>query len=268
MKKLFLPVLGACLFLASCGKADRDEDTTINETKDNNIAEIAFKDLANIMEEAASTSNALRAADGILSCATITYDTLSSPMTLMIDFGTSNCLGSDGRNRRGVIYCTFTGKYRDSSTVIVITPQNYFLNDYKIEGTKTITNNGRDIYGILNYSVVIQNGVITEPGSAWNITYNSTRNRAWIEGDTSVTINDDVYLITGTANGVGRNGNTFDVTITTALRIQLNCAYIVSGNMTVQPANLAPRYVDFGTGTCDNAATVTVNGYTFSLTLQ
>lgn len=267
MKKLsfyaFLIILAT-----ACGKADRDEDQSVYESTDNALAELAFNDLFAIANEASLTTQGIRSTN-LPSCAMVTADTTANPMILLIDFGTVNCVCPDLRTRRGKIFCTFTGKYRDSLTVITITPQDYYLDDYKIEGTKTITNKGHNSSGNLWYTVNVQNAKITEPGGTWNVTWNSSRVREWIAGESTLTtFTDDVYLITGTANGVNRRGNAFSATITDALRIELICSWIVSGKMTISPDNLNPRYVDFGSGACDNDATVTVNGYVYNIEMN
>lgn len=268
MKKLFISFLIAAVCI-SCGKGDRDEDQTVTETTDNSLAEIAFNDVFAVINEASLITQGIRSTSITLSCATVSADTTVNPMILLVDFGAVNCMGSDGRNRRGKIFATFTGKYRDSLTIITITPQDYYLNDYKIEGTKTITNKGHNGSGNLWYTVIVQNAKITEPGGLWTITWNSSRVREWITGESTVTdFTDDVYLITGSANGVNRRGNSFNADITTALRVELTCNWIVSGAMTITPSNLNPRYVDFGSGTCDSDITVTVNGYVYNIVMN
>jgi len=267
IKHLFYFLL--IVFIASCGKGDRDEDQSVTETTDNSLAEFAFNDVFAVTSEAALVTQGIRATSQTLACATISADTTVNPMILLVDFGTVNCTGADGRNRRGKIFATFTGKYRDSLTVITITPQDYYLNDYKVEGTKTVTNKGHNSSGNLWYTVVVQNAKITEPGGTWNVTWNSSRVREWIAGESTVTdFTDDVYLITGSANGVNRRGNSFTADITTALRVELSCNWIVSGTMTITPDNLNPRYVDFGSGSCDNDATVTVNGNVYDIEMN
>ena len=77
--------------------------------------------------------------------------------------------------------------------------------------------------------------------------------------------NDDVYQITGGGGGVNRNGVSYTVSITTPLRIELYCAYIVSGVIAIQPQENDLRIVNFGSGACDSQFTVTVNGETFTL---
>ncbi len=262
----FAVVLFFSLIYSSCKKSDRDEDKDTTSASDNSIAENAFAGIFKSIGEFTDSTSLLRAS----SCATFTVDSIGTnswPKTLTIDYGTTNCLCHDGNYRRGKIYASFTGRYRDSLTVITITLQNYYHNDNLITvGTHTITNNGHNSSGNLTYSINVQNASITT--SKGTITWNSTRTREWIAGESTLFDPwDDVYLITGSADGRALNGNTFTVTINTALRVALNCQWIESGSFTITPQNVAPRFLDFGNGACDNAATVTINGSTYNITL-
>jgi hypothetical protein len=100
------------------------------------------------------------------------------------------------------------------------------------------------------------------------ITWNSTRVRTWIAGE-STTLNwmDDEYHITGSGNGTSANGTQFNVVITQALHVKLNCPRIVSGTVDITPSGKPTRTLDYGPGTCDYNATVTINGNVYNITL-
>ncbi len=268
MKNFLALALILSLISSSCRKSVRDEDKDTKAAEDMALADICFNDASNLLTEVMETEPGLRAANLNLACAVVTVDTLAFPMTVTIDFGTANCLCNDGRNRRGILYATFTGKYRDSLTVVTITPSNYYLNDYKIEGTKTVTNKGHNSDGNLWYTVAIDNAIITAPDGTWNVTFDSDRVREWIVGEGTAILSDDVYLISGNMDGTSRTGNHFYAESTTDVRIELSCSWPVSGVIEVTPDNVSPRIIDFGSGTCDNDATVSVNGYTFDVEMQ
>ena len=153
MKPLFAFALVLALFTSSCRKSVRDEDNDTKAAQDFALADITFNDVSNLLTEVMENESGLRATNLNLGCATVTVDTVAFPMTVSINFGSTNCLGGDGRNRRGIINATFTGKYRDSLSVLTITPSNYYLNDYKIEGTKVVTNKGHNANGNLWFKV-------------------------------------------------------------------------------------------------------------------
>ena len=268
MKPLFAFALFLALFNSSCRKSVRDEDNDTKAAQDFALADVAFNDVSNLLTEVMVNESGLRATNLNLGCATVTVDTLAFPMTVTIDFGATNCLGGDGRNRRGIINATFTGKYRDSLSVITITPSNYYLNDYKIEGTKVVTNKGHNSNGNLWYTVVITNAMITAADGSWNISFESNRTREWIGGESTAILSDDIYEISGTMDGVSRTGNHFVGSTITPVRLELSCPWIVSGVIEVKPDNVSPRVINFGTGSCDNAATVTVNGNIYNVEMN
>jgi hypothetical protein len=47
-----------------------------------------------------------------------------------------------------------------------------------------------------------------------------------------------------------------------------DCKWIVSGQFEIVPEGLSARSVDFGDGTCDNKAKVTINGNVFEIVMQ
>lgn len=266
MIKNILVILFISTILFSCRKSVRDEDTDTKAAEDFAMADLVSNDISKLLTEVMENEAGLRA--GNLSCAILSIDTLAFPMTVRIDFGTTNCTGSDGRNRRGVINATFTGKYRDSLTVVTITTNNYYLNDYKVEGTKVVTNKGHNSDGNLWFTVVISNAMITAADGSWNITFDSNRSQEWISGESTAILSDDIYEISGTMDGVSRTGNHFTASTTAPVRVELSCAWVVSGVIEVTPDNVSPRIIDFGSGGCDNDATVTVNGNVFDVEMQ
>ncbi len=258
------------LFIAisysSCRKNDRDTDKETNSARDNSLAENAFAGVFKSIGEFTDSTSLLRVA----SCATFTVDsvgTTSWPKTLTINFGATNCLGADGNLRRGKIIASFTGRYRDSLTVITISLVGYYHNNNLVQvGTHTITNNGRNTAGNLSYTIYVQNAsIVTSNGT---ISWSSNRTREWIAGESTISNPmDDVYSILGSANGTGVNGNGFNVTIYNPLIVAMNCQYIQQGALAVSPFHLSTRYVDFGSGTCDNTATITINGVVYNVTM-
>jgi hypothetical protein len=275
-RKLFfgflISMIGITLFVISCKKDDIDKDT--ETVSDNAFAFKTFNDLSTISDQAASgglqTFADFNAIGSLLGgCATISHDTTSIPHKLIIDFGDSNCLCRDFRYRRGKIIVSYTGRYRDSGTVIVYSFDNYFVTDCQItnNSSRTVTNKGRNSSGHLWY-IISENGSIIKANNGGTITWISTRTREWIAGSTTLQSADDVYLISGTASGTSANGQNFNLASVTPVRIELNCHNIVSGIVEINIAGKATRKLDYGNGTCDNQATVTILNRTYTITLR
>ena len=266
---LFATLLATTFFTVSCNRnrnTDKDNDTEMSG--DNALAEFSFNDVNNIADEASNlnTGDNLGSYKTASSCATITHDTTTTPRTITIDFGPTNCLCNDGRNRRGKILVSYTGKYRDAGSMHSISFDNYFINDNQILGTKTVNNMGLNGNNQSYFNITV-NGKIIKAGTNDSLTWNSNRVRTWIQGEATQTWTDDVYEITGNGSGTNKNGN-YTMTIIQPLVRELGCKWFTSGKLEFQPAGKLLRTIDFGNGNCDNSATVLINGNTYTITLK
>jgi hypothetical protein len=281
-QSVLLGLMACCLITFSftaCKKDSKEEDSDTIPAQDNSLAESNYND-ANTMVDASvsiGTSFSFRTAtnqdvarlEGVLStCAIVSIDTVNSPRTVTINFGTSNCLCADNRNRRGKILATWTGKYRDAGTVVTISYDNYFVNNNQIKGTHKTTNMGLNNAAHLVYLIEV-NGSIVKADNGGTITWTSTRQREWIQGShTPLNITDDVYAITGSASGTVASGQAYTIAITQPLLRNMSCYWIESGKIEVTPAGRLTRTLDYGSSGCDNKATVTIGGTTHNILLN
>lgn len=269
-------LLVCLLFIfSSCSKKDgsgaKSEDTI--PASDNALAEGISNDVMSVSTQSEDNGIAGSAGDtayGYLlgACATITVNLTASPYLLTIDYGTTNCLCYDGKNRRGKILVSYTGLYREEGSKHTITFDNYYVNDYKVEGSITVTNEGRNTAGNMYFAVEV-NEVITDQAGR-KLTYTSSRTREWIAGESTQGLGkwlDDVYSITGTASGTGFTGTQFTSEITSPLIVALNCLWIKSGKIDFKPSTGFESQIDFGNGDCDNTVTVIIAGITFNVIL-
>ncbi|MGA2296778.1 MAG: hypothetical protein ABSG15_04430 [FCB group bacterium] len=200
-------------------------------------------------------------------CANITFDTTTH--TLTIDFGTSDCQCWDGNYRKGKIIAVFTGKWRTIGSSVNISLDNYYINDMLLEGTKEIT-----ITAAHQWHVVVTGAILHTPTG--NITWDCDRITTKTAGyDTPIIWRDDVYSITGTANGVNRKGVAFSATVdqNNPLIKEMSCAKkdFVSGILTIinsKGDTLSVNYDPTGTELCDKLVNVTINGKTYTIYLR
>lgn len=271
---LVLLATSAMLF-TSCRREEEDSDTS--SSGDNAFAEATYNDVTNIADEAGisgSLSNyRLGEGDGLLTtCATVSFDSLngSDQDTIHINFGSTNCTCNDGRERRGEILVYYMGAYRDSASTHTITFNNYYVNDNQVLGTKTVTNLGHNSAGHLVYDINV-NGQIILANNGGTVTWNSQRQREWIQGESTLAWSDDIYSITGSASGTNADGHNFTAQITSALirNMALGCRrHFTQGTAVLTPDNKPARTIDFGTGACDDIATVTINNHTYTIHLR
>lgn len=194
----------------------------------------------------------------------ITIDTTSSPKSVTVDYGSSNCTCNDGKTRRGKIITTFTGQYIAPGTIITHTPVDYYVNDVKFEGTKTVQNMGTNANGQPYFNVQIDGTATLETGEV--VDYISTRVRTWTTGfNTLLNRFDDEYDITGTCEGSFSSGEGYSGNTTSPIHIKVGCGFPVSGTLDITPTGKPVRQINYGDGTCDYSFTVTVSGYTFTI---
>lgn len=145
-----LLIAGTSLVYTGC-KKEEDKPADYNAATDNSVADNAFAGIWKQISTVTDSSGTLRAPNlsSMAACATATitpWDLTTWPKTVVIDFGTTNCLCNDGPKR--YYYCCIYSSI-PRLTVITVTLTNYYHNDYKITGTQTITNLGNNAAGHL-----------------------------------------------------------------------------------------------------------------------
>jgi hypothetical protein len=273
MKKIFFSsLLGSTILLFFMLNSCRKDSKDISESLGNDygLAEQTFNDVNQISDEAyVGSLNSFKTGESsnvFSTCDTIIVDTIARIIT--VDFGATNCMCADGKNRRGKIVIYYTGRYKEAGSVHTITFDNYFVNDNKVEGTKTVTNMGMNTSGNYYYTISIVGSIIKADGSG-TISWNSSRVRTWIAGYSTSTRGDDKYSITGNAAGTTANGDAFTANISDALTIDLSCTHkITAGSIIFNKIGGIDRTINFGSGVCDNTFTISAAGRTRTLTFR
>lgn len=216
--------------------------------------------------------------DSVPSCVTITITPLqvgAFPKTVVLDFG-AGCY-SHGHLRSGKIKTVFTGPLREAGSVATTTFDNFKIDTVKVEGTHKITNTTATTAGSnqRQFKIEVTDGKLTKPNgnyAAWN----SVRVNTQAEGNGTVSPLDDVFKVTGNASGRVKRENlivSWNAEITEPLIKKFTCAWVSKGRVkSVRqglPANTPwVAVLDYGSGACDNQATLTVNGNTRQITLH
>ncbi len=199
-------------------------------------------------------------------CYTVTIDTTVGssngyPKTVTLNFG-NGCTGWDNHTRMGEIVTVYTGPLLQNGSTATTTFVNYYYDSINVSGTHIITNSGSG--NSLGLTVQVQNGMLKYPSGnyiAWN------RNRTWTQTggqSTPYDLLNYVFSITGSSSGTAvYNDSTYQWTtnITQPLIRDLNCPFIVQGENDITWNN-ASAVINYGSGACDNIATVSINGGT------
>jgi hypothetical protein len=190
------------------------------------------------------------------------------PLQITIDFG-SGCTARDGRTRKGKITVVYTGNLFISGNSATTIFDNYYLDNTKVEGTHKLTNTGTP--DKKSYTTQVINAKLSQLNSN-NIQWNSEKTVTQVEGGATPLIGlDDAYNVTGQAGGsVQQNGKYFQwsTSITVPLTKRFSCPWIAKGTLSLNKGNDAVAVLDYGTGTCDNKGSFTVNGSIHEITLH
>lgn len=260
-------VLIALSVFSSCkkeGSLAAEIENTFDLSGKQAISEGLTEDANAILNETVESQNLSGAKEplvcsGTTSCATITVSSGGFPKTITLDFGSSGCNNPGSSfTRRGIIHIVLSDSLRRAGTTAVMTFENYYVNDYKKEGTVTWTNTSTA--NTISWHREVANGVITAPnGNIWYHT--SSKDITQVAGqNTPRVLLDDAFSITGTATTTTPAGITRTATIVTPLHKQVSCDHIDQGSVRFQGPNHY-ALLDFGNGACDNTATVSINGY-------
>lgn len=186
------------------------------------------------------------------------------PKTVTIDFGTG-CLGRDGKYRSGKIVSIYTNRMVVPGAKVSTTFLNYHVDSFKIEGTHITENTSTS--NLQGWKVTVLNGKITNTNNGKWRQWSSVKSVLQIEGNGTPGFPlDDVYKITGGAEGSNSAGNTWSSIIVEPLIKKFTCRWIVKGTVRIT-RNSRQALLDYGNGNCDNQAIIYVNGVPHPITL-
>ncbi|GIV27800.1 MAG: hypothetical protein KatS3mg027_1614 [Bacteroidia bacterium] len=228
-----------------------------------------------VIKTKSSPPRLMQGFSGILStCDTLTWiagDTLWTSPThenpvYEYDFGTCGGYMFDGVPRSGKWRLTFrNGGIKKPGSSILIQLINYKLGTVSYSADSIVFKSGGTNNGVFTYTMNVYNAVCSAP--SWTISYNSSRSVSVDTKNTNDPSDDVVTIVSGTANGKNRENRSFEVNITN-LEKPTSCKYITKGTVSITPSGLKPRTINYGDGTCDNKATISVGGNVFEITLN
>ena len=264
-------------------EADAESDDIFNEIFDNVMGvnvEVAFGGTGVFGRMNPGTPGAGETAR-VTACPDVTISLLNAPdlfpKKIVMDFGTG-CVGRDGRTRSGKIIVVYTNRLIHPGAKATTTFDNYIVDSIKIQGTHIITNQSDPITtncGTHKWKVVVERAKLTKPNGNY-VEWNSARTVEQVEGMCTIfSPLDDIYKITGSANGKVKRGDlliAWNSEITEPLIKKFTCRWIVKGIIRNIRLNLTTNSpwaaaINYGPGTCENQAVVTINGVSHNITL-
>jgi hypothetical protein len=214
----------------------------------------------------------------ITSCYTITITHLTPgaifPVRIVVDFGTTGCLGNDGHVRKGKVITEYTNRLIYPAAVATTTFDGFYVDSIKVEGTHKITNTSTNSVS-RQFTADVIDAKLSRPNGDYT-QWNSHKVITQTEGLTSPDPRDDVFSITGSAHGQVKRGTllvAWESSVTEPLIKRFNCHWIVKGKVRTVRINTTINspwvaVLDFGDGNCDNQAVITINGTAHNITLH
>ncbi|MEO8110081.1 MAG: hypothetical protein ABI594_08620 [Ginsengibacter sp.] len=265
-------VIATAAGFTSCKKDSNSSSSTEIESTfeiagDQAISDNLNSDAEYVLNEAAIDNNFagntpvnVSSTLGVLGCATVTVTPLQGfPKTIIIDFGTGCSANAGGITRSGKIMVTLSDSLRKSGSIAVMTFNNYFVSGFKKEGKVTWTNTSQG--GTKSWERECEDGKITAPGGRYWL-HTGTQNVVQTQGSaTPFNLLDDVFSITGSHTVTNSEGKSRTSTITEALEKKVICDNIDMGKIRIEGPNHY-AVLDYGDGSCDKVATISINGNT------
>lgn len=262
------PILLGSLMLTyvSCStESSVEEDLTSaevissTELKYSDETEMVSEELMAIAEdvytadEIGSTSKMNYTSGYMPDCVIVSVILTQNTKEVVLDFG-EGCELSTGNTVSGTVNLSCSLDLEAASNTIEMTLDGFTFNEVAIDGEAQIlrvrSNENGNPQGTSNGFFEA-----TWP-SGETASFTGTRTREWIEGYGSGFWGDNVFLITGKRTYIGREGNEFVKEVTTPLRRELSCRFIVSGVLEISRLGNSVS-LDFGDGSCDAKGTLT-----------
>lgn len=259
-------VLGGFSACKKDNNASSEIETTFELSGDQAISDNLNSDAEYVLNEAGIENNfsgnspvTVTSTLNVLSCATVTVTPLQSfPKNITIDFG-GGCTSTNGITRSGKLYITLSDSLRKSGSVAVMTFENYYVSGFKKEGKITWTNTSQG--NAKSWQRKCEDGKVTAPGGRYWL-HTGMQEVAQTQGSsTPYNLLDDVFSIAGSHTVTNTAGKSRVSTITEALEKKVSCENIDMGKIKIEGPNHF-AVLDFGDGSCDKIATISIDGNT------
>jgi hypothetical protein len=265
----FLILVSSFIFI-KCEKNNSNQPEPWSETSPEVLSVSALDALEGLsfLTDTIYTSSQLNSIPG--SCPNVTFFTTPDPNARIkyittYDWSELGCTGSDNVKRKGKIIVTYTGKMDVPGNIAVNSFYGFFDNEDRLDGFQEIKSKTADPSNNFPVYDVYSNIEIKYPDKIIVSSYKSSLTRTLIEGAGTPLKQDDVWKVTGTISGNTIDDVEFTAVISKPLIKKSSCNWFDSGTIIITPKSGSQCTIDFGTGTCDNKATITKDGKTIEV---
>ncbi|WP_370089656.1 hypothetical protein [Ekhidna sp.] len=271
MKKLlFITAIAFATFLTSCSKDEEVGTSDILEEMDaeaDAALESNYEDIDMIAEAGvAFTDESGRVErDEILDCADVTHD--QENKTITIDYG-DGCEIRGGRILKGKIIIEYNERKLIPGAYRIITLEDFYIDEVHVEGTRTLTNISESLEDDPTFSIELVGGKLSFPDGT-TATRDAEHVKTWIRASNPL---NDEWHVDGEANGSNRRDVRYEIEILETLIFKRSCrasrVFIPVAGIKQVTFGDNVAVIDYGDGACDNEVTITLNGETFTKTIE
>ena len=175
--------------------------------------------------------------------------------TLIINFGEENYLHL-GHLKRGEIISIYNKFIYNSNSQITTTFNNFYINNNLIQGKMYLENNGSNQNGFPEFSLTVDSMSMYTNNGSIDIS-NGNYIKQLVSGyNTQYQYLDNIYKLTGNAQGNSSNNNNFSLEISDSLNMNLSCfesssCIITEGTSRLIPDGYEERIINYGDSSCD-----------------
>ena len=175
--------------------------------------------------------------------------------TLIINFGEENYLHL-GHLKRGEIISIYNKFIYNSTSQITTTFNNFYINNNLIQGKMYLENNGSNQNGFPEFSLTVDSMSMYTNNGSIDIS-NGNYIKQLVSGyNTQYQYLDNIYKLTGNAQGNSSNNNNFSLEISNSLNMNLSCfesssCIITEGTSRLIPDGYEERIINYGNNSCD-----------------
>ena len=175
--------------------------------------------------------------------------------TLIINFGEENYLHL-GHLKRGEIISIYNKFIYNSNSQITTTFNNFYINNNLIQGKMFLENNGSNQNGFPEFSLTVDSMSMYTNNGSIDIS-NGNYIKQLVSGyNTQYQYLDNIYKLTGNAQGNSSNNNNFSLEISDSLNMNLSCfesssCIITGGTSRLIPDGYEERIINYGNNSCD-----------------
>ena len=175
--------------------------------------------------------------------------------TLIINFGEENYLHL-GHLKRGEIISIYNKFIYNSNAQITTTFNNFYINNNLIQGKMYLENNGSNQNGFPEFSLTVDSMSMYTNNGSIDISSGNYIKELVNGYNTQYQYLDNIYKLTGNAQGNSSNNNNFNLEISNSLSMNLSCfesssCIITEGISILIPDGYEERIINYGDNSCD-----------------